>query len=108
MEQFGSGKFVAPMSYSEMDTSEVTVKAGQVSQPFKADLNPEVKEEENLEDNYQDVEYDETVEDSIPPVPENPSPGYIRFLEENFGKYWLVTVLLSVLVVYLYFKIRKA
>lgn len=77
----GSGKFVSAVS--EYDSAQQDIKAVYLG------VKPAMTG-------------DETPIDEIPSVPENPDvrPKFIRIAEEYFGRYWIVTLVLLIIVLF--------
>lgn len=78
----GSGKFVPVVS----DYNSTLDAPAQEATDYKLKTPPE--KEEPL--------------DVIPPTPENPDarPKFIQYAEEYFGRYWIVTLVLLIIVLF--------
>ena len=104
----GSGKFVPSISHISLSAeaeqpkvvADTSLKAAHVPEGGVS-LRKHIKI-------YNDSELagvPEVVADSIPPVPKSSSSSKaLQFLEENFGKYWIVTAVLAAVVLYKYLK----
>lgn len=83
----GSGKFVSVVSeYSS------------AQQPTADIVDPNVK----LAKDTNSTNGDNPPLDVIPPTPKNPDarPMFIQYAEEYFGKYWVLTLVLLIIVLF--------
>lgn len=83
----GSGKFVSVVSeYSS------------AQQPTAGLIEPDVK----LAKEINNTNGDNPPLDVIPPTPENPDarPKFIQYAEEYFGRYWIVTLVMLIIVLF--------
>lgn len=85
--------------------SRIMLGSGKFVEPISGFSDHKEKPEEKVldmipEDGTEDEKPDPTVK--IPPVPEDPDmrPKIIRYAEEYFGRYWIVTLVLLLVILF--------